>query len=162
MEVALASVSLVSGEESTTRHRPGSPLATRMPAVPWRRWGSRMNPTHAAAQLLSEKNTQPSKAAGAAAMPSWFCSLMLLISAAISTSNKYRVHACKVALSDPMDCRPLGLLCPWGFSRQEYWSGLPFPSPGESSRLRDWTHVSYVSCIGKQVLYHYRNLGSPK
>ena len=20
--------------------------------------------------------------------------------------------------------------CPWGFSRQEYWSGQPFPSPG--------------------------------
>lgn len=70
MEVALASASLVSGEESTTRHRPGSPLASRMPAIPWRRWGFGMNPTHAAAQLLSEKNTQPSKAAGAAVMPS--------------------------------------------------------------------------------------------
>ena len=23
------------------------------------------------------------------------------------------------------------LHCPWGFSRQEYWSGLPFPSPGD-------------------------------
>ena len=22
-------------------------------------------------------------------------------------------------------------LCPWGFSRQEYWSGLLFPSPGD-------------------------------
>ena len=22
-------------------------------------------------------------------------------------------------------------LCPWGFSRQEYWSGLPCPSPGD-------------------------------
>ena len=31
-----------------------------------------------------------------------------------------------------------------GFSRQEYWSGLPFPSPGESSRPRDRT---LVSCI---------------
>ena len=26
--------------------------------------------------------------------------------------------------------RPHGL-CPWGFSRQEYWSGLPCPSPGD-------------------------------
>ena len=26
---------------------------------------------------------------------------------------------------------PTRLLCPWGFSRQEYWSGLPFPSLGE-------------------------------
>ena len=24
-------------------------------------------------------------------------------------------------------------LLPMGFSRQEYWNGLPFPSPGESS-----------------------------
>ena len=31
------------------------------------------------------------------------------------------------------------------FSRQEYWSGLPFPPPGESSRPRDRkTQVSYV------------------
>ena len=33
------------------------------------------------------------------------------------------------------DCLPLHalwptrLLCPWGFSRQEYWSGLPCPPP---------------------------------
>ena len=26
-----------------------------------------------------------------------------------------------------------------GFSRQEYWSGLPCSPPGESSQLRDWT-----------------------
>ena len=32
-----------------------------------------------------------------------------------------------LTLSDPMDCRaPLSL----GFSRQEYWRRLPFPSPG--------------------------------
>ena len=33
-----------------------------------------------------------------------------------------------------------------GFPKQEYWSGLPFPSPG-SSRSRGRTHVSCVSCI---------------
>ena len=32
-----------------------------------------------------------------------------------------------------------------GFSRWEYWSGLPFPSPGECSWPRDRTQVS---CIG--------------
>ena len=32
-----------------------------------------------------------------------------------------------------------------GFFRQEYWSGLPFPSPGESSQPRDWTEVSYTA-----------------
>ena len=33
------------------------------------------------------------------------------------------------------------------FSRQEYWSGLPLLSPGESSQLRNWTWVSCISCI---------------
>ena len=32
-----------------------------------------------------------------------------------------------------------------GFSRQEYWSGLPFPSPGESSQPRNWTQVSCIA-----------------
>ena len=27
--------------------------------------------------------------------------------------------------------KPTRLLCPWGFSRQEYWSGLPCPPPGD-------------------------------
>ena len=31
-----------------------------------------------------------------------------------------------------------------GFSRQEYWSGLPFPSPGESSQSRDQIQVSHI------------------
>ena len=37
-----------------------------------------------------------------------------------------------------------------GFSRQEYQSGLPFPTPGDLSYSRDQTRVS---CIGKQILY---------
>ena len=31
------------------------------------------------------------------------------------------------------------------FSRQGYWSGLPFPSPGDPSRPRDWTQVSHTA-----------------
>ena len=27
--------------------------------------------------------------------------------------------------------QPIRLLCPWGFSRQENWSGLPCPPPGD-------------------------------
>ena len=30
----------------------------------------------------------------------------------------------------PVDRSPPRCLCPWGFSKQEYWSGLPCPSPG--------------------------------
>ena len=32
-------------------------------------------------------------------------------------------------LCNPMDCSPI--LCPVGFSKQEYWSWLPFPPSGD-------------------------------
>ena len=31
----------------------------------------------------------------------------------------------------PHGLQPTRLLCPWGFSRQEHWSGLPCPPPGD-------------------------------
>ena len=31
----------------------------------------------------------------------------------------------------PYGLHPASLLCPWGFSRQEHWSGLPCSSPGD-------------------------------
>ena len=37
-----------------------------------------------------------------------------------------------LTLRDPMDCSPPGSSA-HGFPRQEYWSGLPFPSPGDLS-----------------------------
>ena len=40
------------------------------------------------------------------------------------------------------------------FSRQEYWSELPFFSSRGSSRPRGQTHMSCISCIGRWVLYH--------
>ena len=53
---------------------------------------------------------------------------------------------------DPMDISrqaPLSM----GFSRQEHeW--VVMPSSRGSSWHRDWTRISYVSCIGSQVLYH--------
>ena len=41
-----------------------------------------------------------------------------------------------------------------GVSRQEYWNGLPCPVPGDLSQPRDQIQVSYISCIGKRILYH--------
>ena len=38
-----------------------------------------------------------------------------------------------------------------GFSRQEYWSGLPFPSPEESSQPR---YRTLVSCIAGRRFSH--------
>ena len=37
----------------------------------------------------------------------------------------------RVRLCDPMDCSLPRHLCPWGFSRQEYWSGFPCTPPGD-------------------------------
>ena len=48
-----------------------------------------------------------------------------------------------------------------GFSRQEYWGGLPYSSSTGSYQPKDWTHVSYVSCTGQWVLHHQHHLGSP-
>ena len=41
-----------------------------------------------------------------------------------------------------------------GFSRQEYWSGLPRPSPGDLPNREIETVSHCVSCIGRLVLYH--------
>ena len=46
------------------------------------------------------------------------------------------------------------------FSRQEYWSGLPFPFMGESSPLRDRTCIFWVSCIGRWILYQLHHQGT--
>ena len=40
------------------------------------------------------------------------------------------VQSC-VTLCDPMDCIACQASLSMGFSRQEYWSGLPLPSPGD-------------------------------
>ena len=36
-------------------------------------------------------------------------------------------------LCDPIDGSPTGSPRSWDFSRQEHWSGLPFPSPMHES-----------------------------
>ena len=43
------------------------------------------------------------------------------------------VLGCAQSLSRvcPHGLQPTRLLCPWGFSRQEYWIGLPCPPPGD-------------------------------
>ena len=50
-----------------------------------------------------------------------------------------------------------------GFSRQEHWSGLPCPSSRESSLTPgiESVSVSYISFIGRWVLYHWHHVGSP-
>ena len=40
------------------------------------------------------------------------------------------------------------------FFRQEYWSGLPFPTPGGSSQSKDQIHVSCVAYKDRWILHH--------
>ena len=43
-----------------------------------------------------------------------------------------------------------------GFSRQEYWSGLPCPHPRDlPDPETERSQVSYISCIGRRVLYYW-------
>ena len=58
-----------------------------------------------------------------------------------------------LTLCNPMDCShqaPLSM----GFPRQEYCSGLPFPSPGDLPDPGIEPAFSCISCIGRQILYH--------
>ena len=63
-----------------------------------------------------------------------------------------------VRLCDPMNCRPPGSFVPGIFPILE-WVAISY-SRGPSCR-RDQACVSYVSCIGRWVLYHLHHLGSP-
>ena len=81
--------------------------------------------------------------------------------------NAKSLQSC-LTLCDPMDYSPPGSYVQIGilparilveFSQQEYWSGLPFPSPGNLPDPRIW--VSCISCTGRRVLYHERPLRSP-
>ena len=69
-------------------------------------------------------------------------------------------HFSCVRLCDPMECSPpssfvLGILQ----TRIVEWVAMP--SYMGSYQPRDGTCVSYVSCIGRQVFYHWYHLGSP-
>ena len=69
--------------------------------------------------------------------------------AIIQSESESEVTQSCPPLCDPVDCSPPAPLS-MGFSRQEYWSGLPFPSPGDLPN----PGIEPVSCIGKWILYH--------
>ena len=84
-------------------------------------------------------------------LPQNYITLFLLPSGILLVSTNRRLYQEKVkSLS-----RVWLFATPWtvayqaplsmGFSRQEYWSELPLPSPGESSWPRDQTQVSHIA-----------------
>ena len=69
-------------------------------------------------------------------------------------------HFSHVRLCDPMDHSPPSSSVPRVLqARILEWVAMP--SSRGSSQPRDQTCISYISCIGRQVLYHWCHLGSP-
>ena len=64
------------------------------------------------------------------------------------------------SLCDPIDCSPPSSSVHGILQARILW-WVVMPSSRGSSQPRDWTHVSHVFCIGRQILYHYHHLGSP-
>ena len=60
-------------------------------------------------------------------------------------------------LCNPMDCCPPGSSVQ-GILQARILEWVAMPSPRGSSWIKDWTYISYTSCAGRQVLYHYRHL----
>ena len=54
---------------------------------------------------------------------------------------------------------PARFLCPWGFSRQEYWSGLPcppagdLPNPGFEPRSLAWQADFFTTKATREALF---------
>ena len=66
-----------------------------------------------------------------------------------------------LTLCDPMDCSPPGSSV-HEILQAAILEWLAKPSSRISSQPRSRTHVSYVTCVGRRVLYHERHLGSPR
>ena len=58
-----------------------------------------------------------------------------------------------LTLCDPMDCSPPGSSV-HGTLQARILEWVVISSSRGSSQPRDQTYVSYISCIGRQILYH--------
>ena len=79
---------------------------------------------------------------------------------------KHSMRACMLLLQscptlcDIMNCSLPGFSVHW-ILQARILEWVAMTSSRGSSRPRDGTHASYVSCIGRWVLYHNCRLGSP-
>ena len=80
-----------------------------------------------------------------------FCRTLMWISRT-SCVHAMLIQLCPT-LCDPMDGSP-PVSSVHGILQARILEWIAMPSSGGSSWPRDWTWVSYVSCIGRQVLYH--------
>ena len=96
--------------------------------------------------------------AGAASVPRTSLSIWRVVSTCACEHAKL-LQLC-TNLGDPMDCS-LPHSSVHGILQARILEWVAVPSSMGSSQPRDRTHLSYVSCIGRRVLYHQRHLGSP-
>ena len=82
------------------------------------------------------------------------CNLSLQLAAAAKS-----LQLCPT-LCDPVDYSPSGSSV-HGILQARILEWVAMPSCRGSSRPRDRTHVSHVSCIGRRGLYHWLCQGSP-
>ena len=66
-----------------------------------------------------------------------------------------------LTLCNSMDCSPPSFSV-HGILKTRILEWVAMPSSRGSARPKDRIHISHVSCIGRQVLYHKHHLGSPK
>ena len=66
-----------------------------------------------------------------------------------------------LTLWDPNNCSSLGLSV-HRILQERILEQVAMPSSRGSSLSRGQTHISWFSCIGRQVLYHKCHLGSPQ
>ena len=66
-----------------------------------------------------------------------------------------------LTLCDPLDCSPPGSSV-HGILQARILEWVAISSSRGSSWPRDWTHISYVSCTGRWILYHYATWEAPK
>ena len=64
-----------------------------------------------------------------------------------------RARSCP-ALWDPMGCSPPGS-SGHGILQARVLEWVAVPASKGSAPPQDWTHVSFISCIGRWVLYHW-------
>ena len=81
-----------------------------------------------------------------------------MIGEAATTAAKL-LQSC-LTLCNPIDGSPPGSPIP-GFLQARTLEWVAMHSSKGSSQPRDQTHISYVSCIDRQVPYHWHHLGSP-
>ena len=70
-------------------------------------------------------------------------------------------HQLFLTLCDPMDCSPSSSSV-YRILQTRILEWIAMPSSRGSSQTRNRTYISYVSCIGRQVLYRQCHLGRPQ